>query len=119
MRLTGSMERYFWTIDGKKFSEARPIQLQLGERVRFTFVNETMMDHPMHLHGMWMNLVNGAGARLSPKKHTISVGPSKTVSADITVDAPGEWVFHCHLLFHMETGMFRRVAVAGPQPSTN
>ena len=117
LRLTGSMERYFWTINGKKFSEAKPIQLRLGERVRITFINETMMDHPMHLHGMWMNIVNGAGARLSPKKHTISVGPGKTVSADVTVDAAGEWAFHCHLLYHMDTGMFRKVVVAGAQAS--
>ncbi len=119
LRLTGSMERYFWTINDKKFSDAKPIMLRLGERVRFTFINETMMDHPMHLHGMWMNIDNGAGPRLSPKKHTISVGPGQTVNADITVDAPGEWAFHCHLLFHMETGMFRKVVVARSQASVN
>ena len=119
LRLTGSMERYFWTINGKKFSEAEPIRLRLGERVRFTFINTTMMDHPMHLHGMWMNLVNGAGARFSPKKHTISVGPGETIKADITVDAPGEWAFHCHLLYHMDTGMFRKVVVARSQASAN
>jgi L-ascorbate oxidase len=111
VRLTGNMHRYFWTINDVAFDEAEPIQLTLGERVRIRFVNETMMDHPMHLHGMWMDLQNGNGDR-NPRKHTISIGPGNTVEADVTVDAVGQWAFHCHLIFHMDTGMMRRVVVA-------
>jgi L-ascorbate oxidase len=111
VRLTGNMHRYFWTINDVAFDEAEPIQLTLGERVRLRFVNETMMDHPMHLHGMWMDLQNGNGDR-NPRKHTISIGPGQIVEADVTVDALGDWAFHCHLLFHMDTGMMRRVVVA-------
>jgi len=111
IRLTGNMHRYFWSINGVPFDEAEPIQLHLGERVRLHFVNETMMDHPMHLHGMWMELENGHGDR-NPRKHTISIPPGGIVDADVTVDAPGEWAFHCHLLYHMATGMMRRVVVA-------
>ena len=87
-----------------------PISFYDGERLRFTLVNDTMMDHPIHLHGMWMELDNGAG-RYKPRKHTISVKPGERVSADITVDAFGDWALHCHLLFHMDAGMFRVVSV--------
>jgi len=111
VRLTGNMNRYIWTINDVGFDEAEPIQLTLGERVRIRFINETMMDHPMHLHGMWMDLQNGNGDR-NPRKHTISIGPGNTVEADVTVDALGQWAFHCHLIFHMDTGMMRRVVVA-------
>ena len=110
IRLSGNMERYIWTINGKKFSEAEPIRLRLGERVRFKFVNETMMSHPMHLHGMWMQLDNGNG-RFSPLKHVINVTPGMTISADVPVDAVGEWAFHCHLLYHMASGMMRKIIV--------
>ena len=111
LHLTGNMERYMWSFDGIKFSEVEgPIAFYDGERLRFTLVNDTMMDHPIHLHGMWMELVNGAG-RYKPRKHTISVKPGERVSADITVDALGDWALHCHLLFHMDTGMFRVVSV--------
>ncbi len=115
IRLTGNMERYFWSMNGIKYSDAEPIRLQFGERVRFKFVNETMMTHPMHLHGMWMILDNGKGAQ-NPAKHTISIAPGTTVYAETEVDAPGQWAFHCHLLYHMATGMFNKVIVeGGPQ----
>ncbi|MET4806595.1 copper resistance system multicopper oxidase [Limibacillus sp. MBR-115] len=115
IRLTGNMERYFWSMNGVKYSDAEPIRLQFGERVRFKFVNETMMTHPMHLHGMWMILDSGKGAQ-NPAKHTISIAPGTTVYAETEVDAPGQWAFHCHLLYHMATGMFNKVIVeGGPQ----
>ncbi len=115
IRLTGNMERYFWSINDKKYSEAEPIRLTYGERVRFRFVNETMMTHPMHLHGMWTILDNGNG-KWNPVKHVVSIAPGTTVLAEVEVDAPGRWAFHCHLMYHMATGMFREVIVeGGPQ----
>ena len=112
IHLTGHMERYMWSFDGKKYWEAKePIHFRYGERVRFTFVNDTMMEHPLHLHGMWMHLENGAGEYL-PRKHTVIVKPAERVSVAITADAPGRWAFHCHLLLHMEAGMFRVVEVS-------
>ncbi len=112
LHATGNMERYMWSFDGKKYSEVTgPIPFYLGERLRLTMVNDTMMEHPMHLHGMWMELDNGHGAR-RPRKHTIGLKPGEKVSLDITVDAPGVWAFHCHVLYHMDMGMFRVVAVA-------
>ena len=120
LHLTGHMERYMWSFDGKKYSEAPdPIRFRYGERVRLTFVNDTMMEHPLHLHGMWMHLENGTGAYL-PRKHTVIVKPAERLSVAITADAPGRWAFHCHLLLHMEAGMFRVVEVVGaerPLPS--
>ena len=112
LHITGHMERFMWSFDGKKYSEAKaPIHFRYGERVRFTFVNDTMMEHPLHLHGMWMHLENGAGEYL-PRKHTVIVKPAERVSVAITADAPGRWAFHCHLLFHMEAGMFRVIEVS-------
>ncbi|MCL5669199.1 MAG: copper resistance system multicopper oxidase [Gammaproteobacteria bacterium] len=112
LHLTGNMERYMWSFDGKKYSEARePIAFQYGERLRLVLVNDTMMDHPIHLHGMWMELENGAGDYL-PRKHTISVKPGERLSLLITADALGNWAFHCHLLIHMDMGMFRVVSVS-------
>jgi len=112
LHLTGHMERYMWSFDGKKYSEARePIRFRYGERLRFTFVNDTMMEHPLHLHGMWMHLENGAGEYL-PRKHTVVVKPAERLSVAISADAPGRWAFHCHLLLHMEAGMFRVVEVS-------
>ena len=112
MHLTGNMERQMWSINGKKFSEApEPIPLGYKERVRITLVNDTMMEHPMHLHGMWMLLENGAGAHL-PYKHTILVKAGERLSFLVGPDEPGPFAFHCHLLFHMEFGMFRVVSVA-------
>jgi copper-resistance protein, CopA family len=110
LHLTGSMQRFIWSFDGKKHSEAEPIRLQYGERVRFTFVNDTMMNHPLHLHGMWSELDNGADA-YKPRKHVINVKPGERLSFEVTADALGEWAFHCHLLYHMEAGMFRKVVV--------
>jgi CopA family copper-resistance protein len=110
LRLTGNMDRYIWSINGVKYEDAEPIRLKLGERVRFKFVNETMMAHPMHLHGMWMMLDNGQGA-FDPIKHVVSVAPNTTVYAETEVDAPGQWAFHCHLSYHADSGMFRKVVV--------
>ncbi|MGB5055253.1 MAG: copper resistance system multicopper oxidase, partial [Nitrospirales bacterium] len=119
LHLTGHMTRYMWSFDGKKYSEAKdPIFFREGERLRFTFVNDTMMEHPLHLHGMWMHLENGAGAFL-PRKHTVIVKPAERVSVAITADAPGRWAFHCHLLMHMEAGMFRVVEVSGKGPEAH
>lgn len=111
LRLTGNMRRFIWGIDGKKFSQAEPIRLYYGERLRITLVNDTMMNHPMHLHGMFSELENDEGEALV-RKHTINVHPSKKASFLVTADAPGQWAFHCHLLYHMEAGMFRKVVVA-------
>jgi len=112
LRLTGNMERYLWSINGVKFSDSEPIRLRYGERVRFTFINETMMTHPMHLHGMWSILDTGSG-QWNPLKHVVSVAPGTTVHMETEVDAPGDWVFHCHLAYHMDAGMMRRVVVEG------
>lgn len=112
LRLTGNMERYSWSINGVKYEDAEPIRLKYGERVRFKFVNETMMTHPMHLHGMWSILDTGQG-KWNPVKHTISINPGTTVYSETEVDEPGEWAFHCHLSYHMATGMFRKVIVEG------
>lgn len=111
LHLTGNMERYVWGFDGLKFSEAEPIRLRLGERVRFTLVNDTMMEHPIHLHGLWSELENGHGEH-RPYKHTIIVKPGGKLSYLVTADEPGAWAYHCHLLYHMEMGMFRAVVVA-------
>jgi CopA family copper-resistance protein len=118
LRLTGDMERYFWTINDKKLSQSDPIRLTVGERVRLIFTNETMMEHPMHLHGVFMELQNGAHPAFAPRKHTISVPPNQAIEAHLTFDEPGAWAFHCHLLFHMMTGMFVRVEVA-PAPTAD
>jgi FtsP/CotA-like multicopper oxidase with cupredoxin domain len=113
LHLTGNMERYLWSFDGKKFSQASdPIPIRLAERVRITFVNDTMMEHPIHLHGMWMVLENGAGD-YRPRKHTVNVKPAERLSVVVTPDVPGKWALHCHILYHMEAGMFRVVEVAG------
>jgi CopA family copper-resistance protein len=111
LHLTGHMQRYMWSFDGKTYSDApEPIRLRYGERVRLTFVNDTMMEHPLHLHGMWMYLDNGSGVYL-PRKHTVVVKPAERLSVVVSADAPGPWAFHCHLLLHMEAGMFRVVQV--------
>ena len=112
LHVTGHMERFLWSFDGKKYSQApEPIVFRYGERLRWTFVNDTMMEHPLHLHGMFVELENGAGDYL-PRKHTVIVKPAERVSVVITADARGRWAFHCHLLLHMEAGMFRVVHVA-------
>jgi FtsP/CotA-like multicopper oxidase with cupredoxin domain len=109
--LTGNMERWVWGFDGKKFSEAPPVRVTLGETVRFVLINDTMMEHPIHLHGFLFALENGQTANM-PMKHTVNVKPAERVSFIYTADTPGHWAFHCHLMFHMETGMFRTVIVA-------
>jgi CopA family copper-resistance protein len=111
LHLTGNMQRYMWGFNGKKFSQAEPIRLTLGERVRFTLINDTMMEHPIHLHGLWSELDNGQGT-YRPYKHTIIVKPGEKLSYLVTADEPGRWAYHCHLLFHMDMGMFREVHVA-------
>ena len=108
--LTGNMDRWVWGFDGKRFSEAPPVPVKLGETVRFILINDTMMEHPIHLHGFLFAVENGQGDRL-PLKHTINVKPGERLSFVYTADSPGHWAFHCHLQFHMEAGMFRRVLV--------
>lgn len=110
MHLTGNMHRYMWSIDGIAFADAEPLHWQLGERLRITFVNDTMMNHPMHLHGMWSELETG-DAHFMPLKHTVIVQPGSRISFQVNVDAPGKWAFHCHLMYHMH-GMFRTVIVS-------
>ena len=110
IRLTGNMERFIWSINGRKYNEAQPIVLQYNQRVRFRFINETMMSHPMHLHGMWMLPRVGNGA-LDPMKHVVNIKPGSTLDVDIPADALGNWAFHCHLLYHMDSGMMRKVTV--------
>lgn len=112
VRLGGNMERYIWTINGKKFEDAEPMRLKYGERVRLQFTNETMMAHPMHLHGMFVQLENGQPPEKMPNKHTVIVPPGQSYSVLLTADEAGEWAFHCHLLFHMMAGMMTKVVVA-------
>jgi CopA family copper-resistance protein len=111
MNVTGNMERFIWGFDGKKLSESEPISLRFGERVRVTFINHTMMEHPLHLHGMFMELENGADG-IPPLKHTVIVKPGEKISVLVTADARGDWAFHCHLQYHMDAGMFRVFSVA-------
>ena len=111
LHLTGNMARYLWSFDGIRFADAEPLRLRLGERLRITLVNDTMMHHPIHLHGMWSDLETGDGAHI-PRKHTVSVPPGARISYLVTADAPGSWAYHCHLLYHM-LGMMREVRVEG------
>jgi CopA family copper-resistance protein len=111
LHLTGNMERFIWGFDGRKFSEAEPIHLKLGERVRFVLINDTMMEHPIHLHGLWSELENGSG-EFAPYKHTLIVKPAERLTYLVSADTPGRWAFHCHLLYHMDAGMFRTVIVS-------
>jgi CopA family copper-resistance protein len=111
IHLTGNMERYMWSFDGVKLSDKHePIPFIQNERVRVTLVNETMMSHPIHLHGHFFELVTGHG-EYSPRKHTVNVAPGGKVSFDLTADAVGDWAFHCHMLYHMHAGMMRVVSV--------
>ena len=115
IHLTGNMEAFIWGMDGLKFSESgEQPRVRVGERVRITLVNDTMMEHPMHLHGVFMELDNGAGLAHKPRKHTINVKPAERLSFDFTYDEPGNFAFHCHVLYHMEMGMFRFLNVSGP-----
>jgi len=111
IHLTGNMERFMWSFDGVKMSDTMaPIPFTQGERVRITLINDTMMGHPIHLHGHFFALVTGHGDH-APRKHTVLVQPGGTVSFDLTADAVGDWAFHCHLLYHMAAGMMRVVSV--------
>jgi len=110
LHLTGNMERYMWSINGIKYTDSKPLQFHYGERLRITFINDTMMNHPMHLHGLWSDLETGDDSHLV-KKHTIVVQPGSKISYRVTVDAKGYWAYHCHMLYHMG-GMFRKVVVA-------
>ncbi|MDT8338446.1 MAG: copper resistance system multicopper oxidase [Sulfurimonas sp.] len=109
LRLTGNMERYMWSINGIAYKDAQPLEFKYGERLRITYINDTMMNHPMHLHGMWSDLETGDDNHL-PKKHTVIAQPGSKISFRVNVDAKGSWAFHCHLLYHM-SGMFRKVVV--------
>jgi CopA family copper-resistance protein len=112
IHLTGNMERFMWGFDGRKFSElVEPIRFERNERVRVTLVNDTMMAHPIHLHGHFFELVTGGPAGHQPLKHTVNVAPGGKVTFDLTADNPGDWAFHCHLLMHMHAGMFNVVTV--------
>jgi CopA family copper-resistance protein len=110
LHLTGHMEKFSWSFNGIKFSDAEPLRLKYGERLRITLVNDTMMTHPIHLHGMWSDLEDENG-NFMVRKHTIDMPPGTKRSYRVTADALGRWAYHCHLLFHMEMGMFREVRV--------
>lgn len=111
LHLTGNMERFTWSFDGVKFSAAKPVHFNSGERLRIVLVNDTMMNHPIHLHGMWSELESPDG-RFQVRKHTINVQPAQRITYAVSADAPGRWAYHCHLLYHMEAGMVREVVVA-------
>ena len=116
IHLTGNMERYMWSFDGRKFNAVadQPIRFAYNERIRVKLVNDTMMAHPIHLHGHFFELVNGADRMHQPQKHTVIVQPGGSATFDLTADEPGDWAFHCHLLYHMHAGMFQVVTVASP-----
>lgn len=111
LHLTGHMEKFAWSFNGIKFSDAEPLRFNYGERLRIVLVNDTMMTHPIHLHGMWSDLENDAGDFMV-RKHTIDMPPGSRRTYRVTADALGRWAYHCHLLFHMEAGMFREVRVS-------
>ncbi len=113
LHLTGHMERFVWSFDGRKFSESTPIKLNYGERLRLVLINDSMMNHPIHLHGMWGEVEDPNGEVLF-RKHTINVQPAQRLSYLVTADAMGRWAYHCHLLYHMEAGMFREIQVDAP-----
>jgi FtsP/CotA-like multicopper oxidase with cupredoxin domain len=111
LHLTSNMERYMWSFDGQKYSEVKdPIIFHENERLRLTLVNDTMMPHPIHLHGMYFDVVTSQDHH-KPRKHTIVVKPGEKMSLDITADEPGDWAFHCHFLYHMKAGMMRVISV--------
>jgi len=109
--LTGNMERYTWSFDGLEFGQSTPVHFRYGERVRVILHNDTMMTHPMHMHGMWSELESPDG-RFQARRHTLPVQPAQRISYLVTADALGRWAWHCHLLFHMDAGMFREIVVA-------
>lgn len=111
LHLTGNMERYTWSFDGVEFGKSTPVHFRYGERVRVILHNDTMMTHPMHLHGMWSELEAPDG-QFQARRHTIPVQPAQRISFLVTADALGRWAWHCHLMLHMDAGMFREVVVA-------
>jgi CopA family copper-resistance protein len=111
LHLTGNMDRYMWSFDGQKFSDSKPLHFRYGERLRIVLVNDSMMPHPIHLHGMWSEMESPAG-EFQVRKHTIMVQPAQRISYLVNADALGSWAYHCHLLYHMEAGMFRKVVVS-------
>ncbi|WP_329742878.1 copper resistance system multicopper oxidase [Dyella sp. A6] len=111
LHLTGNMQRYLWSFNGQRFSDAKPLRFRYGEHLRVTLINDTMMAHPIHLHGMWSELESPDGA-FQARKHTVVVQPAQQVSYRVSADVLGRWAYHCHLLYHMEAGMFREVVVA-------
>ncbi|HET6907481.1 MAG TPA: copper resistance system multicopper oxidase [Rhodanobacteraceae bacterium] len=111
LHLTGNMERFVWSFDGIRFSDAKPVHFKYGERLRIVLCNDTMMNHPIHLHGMFSELEDEGGEVIA-RKHTVNVQPAQRVTYAVTADNPGRWAYHCHLLYHMEAGMFREVVVA-------
>ncbi len=117
LHLTGNMERYMWSFDGRMYSAVTdvPIRFAWNERVRVKLINNTMMAHPIHLHGMFFEMVNGQSAALQPRKNTMVVQPGSSAQFDLTANEPGDWAFHCHLLYHMHGGMMQTVTVAGPE----
>jgi CopA family copper-resistance protein len=117
LHLTGNMERYMWSFDGQKYTSVTdaPIRFAFDERVRVKLINNTMMAHPIHLHGHFFELVNGQDAAHQPRKHTVIVQPGGSAQFDLTANEPGDWAFHCHLLYHMHAGMMQVVSVAAPE----
>ena len=111
LHLTGNMERYTWSLDGLAFGSSTPVSMRYGERLRVILHNDTMMTHPMHLHGLWSELETPDGA-FQARRHTIPVQPAQRVSFLVTADAMGRWAWHCHLMLHMHEGMFREVVIA-------
>jgi CopA family copper-resistance protein len=111
LHLTGNMERYAWSFDGVEYGKSTPVHFRYGERVRVILHNDTMMTHPMHLHGMWSELEAPDG-QFQARRHTIPVQPAQRISFLVTADALGRWAWHCHLMLHMDAGMFREVVVA-------
>ena len=110
LHLTGHMEKFAWSFDGLKFAQAQPLRMTYGERLRIVLVNDTMMSHPIHLHGMWSD-VEDADGNFQVRKHTVDMPPGSKRSYRVRADALGRWAYHCHLFFHMESGMFREVQV--------
>ncbi|MGY3040664.1 CopA family copper-resistance protein [Rhodanobacter sp. TND4EL1] len=111
LHLTGNMHRYMWSFDGVTFADAKPVHFRSGERLRIVLVNDTMMNHPIHLHGMWSELENPDG-EFQVRKHTVNVQPAQRVTYAVSADAPGRWAYHCHMLYHMDAGMMREVVVS-------
>ena len=111
LHLTGNMERYSWSFDGLEFGKSTPVHMKHNQRLRVILQNDTMMTHPMHLHGMWSDLENEQGD-VQVRRHTIPVQPAQRISFLTTPHDVGRWAWHCHLLFHMDAGMFREVVVS-------